>query len=108
MVVAQFPCELALADVHGMNFRSAGLQQAVREAAGRSAEVNGREAGDVKLEVTEGVFEFLPAAADIFFSGNQREVVFGLYRVAGFGGCAVVDFDLAGHDGTLRLLAACA
>ena len=60
------------------------------------------------MKMVEGVFELEAAAADVFFLGEQNDLVAGFDGVAGFAGGLVVDFDLAGHDGALGFLAALA
>ena len=79
-VLAEFPGELALADIHGKNFGRAVLQQAVGEAAGGRAEVERDQAGHVQLKMLQRVFEFVAAAADVFFAGLQRERVIRFER----------------------------
>ena len=104
-VAAQFPRELALADINGKDARRTGLEQAVREPAGAGAEVGGSQAGNFEAEVAESVFEFETAAADVFIRGGQRENVARARCVAGFSGRLTVDGDLSRHDGALRLFA---
>ena len=83
-VLAEFPGKLALADVHGKNFRGAVLKQAIGETAGGRAEVERDQSGHVQLKMVQGVFEFVAAAADVFFAGVQGECVIRLDGVAGF------------------------
>jgi hypothetical protein len=54
----------------------------------------------------ERVFEFVAAAADVFFGGVERERVVGFYGVAGFARGLGVDADLAGDDGAFGAFAA--
>ncbi len=98
-VLAEFPGELALADVHGKNLGRAVLEQAIGETAGGSAEVDGGESGHVQLEMAEGVFQLVAAAADVFFGGRQCQRVIRLDGIAGFVGALGVDADLSGEDG---------
>jgi hypothetical protein len=39
-MAAEFPGQLAAADIHRMHFAGAVLQQAIREPSGRGAQVN--------------------------------------------------------------------
>lgn len=105
-VAPQFPRELPLAHINCMDLGYASLQQAIREAPGRSANVQGGDAFDFELEALESVFELVTAPADVFFRSNQPELIAGFDRVAGFGGEVVVDPDLAGHDGAFGFFAA--
>ena len=105
-VLAKLPGELSPADVHGINLRRAVLEQAIGEAAGGRAEVERDQPGHVELKMFERVFEFVAAAADVFFAGVEREGVIGPDRVAGFAGGPGVDADLAGEDGAFGLFAA--
>ena len=107
-ILAQFPRELALADIHGKNFCRAALQQTIRKAAGGGAEVERGEAGDIQLKMNEGVFEFVAAAADVFFRRDQNNFVRGPDGVAGLAGGMAVDADLAGEDGAFGAFAAVA
>ena len=63
-VVAQAPVELPMGDVEGDHARRAALQQAVGEAAGRGADVEAVEAGDVDSQRLERVRELDAAAGD--------------------------------------------
>src|SRR6185503_14340011 len=56
--------------------------------------------------MTERVFQFVAAAADIFFFGCQFDSIVRASRVAGFAGGMLIDLDLTGHDGALGFLAA--
>ena len=105
-VLAQFPGELALADVHGKNLGRAVLEQAIGEPAGGGAEVERDQAGHVQLKMSQRVFELVAAAADVFFAGVEGEGVVRLDGVAGFAGGLGVDADLAGEDGAFGAFAA--
>ena len=63
-VLAQPPVELAVGDVERDHPGGAALQQAVGEAAGRGADVEAVEPGDVDAERVERVVELEPAARD--------------------------------------------
>ena len=64
-IVAQFPVELAGADVDGVHARGAALQQAIGEAAGRGADVEADFARHVDAEMIERRFQLQAAAADV-------------------------------------------
>ena len=64
------------------------------------------QSGHVELKMLERVFEFVAAAADVFFAGLEREGVIGFDRVTGFKGGLGVDADLAGEDGAFGFFAA--
>src|ERR1035437_4018666 len=108
VVTAEFPRELAPADVHGKNFCRAVLQQTISEAAGGGAEVERGEAGDGELKMNEGVFELVAAAADVFFRRDQNNFVRGPDGVAGLACGTAVDADLASKDGAFGAFAAVA
>ena len=105
-VLAEFPSELTLADVHGEDFGGAMLEETISETASGSAEVDGGQAGDIDLKVAEGVFEFEAAATDEFVLADEGKLVVGFDGVAGFTGELAIDVDLAGEDGALGFLAA--
>ena len=65
-ILPQFPRKLRVSDVHRIDPGRAALQEAIREPAGRSAEVNDGLPGDIQFEELQGVFEFETATADIF------------------------------------------
>jgi hypothetical protein len=104
-VLAEFPRDLAPANVHREDPGRAVLEQAIGEAAGGSAEVNGRQPARIELEMAQTVFELESPAADIAFRDGQGQFVLRFYRIAGLpGGLAPVE-DLAGQNGPLRLFA---
>ena len=63
-IAAQLRVELAVADVDRDDARGAALEQAVREAARRRADVEAVRAGHVEAEGVERVRELLAAAGD--------------------------------------------
>jgi hypothetical protein len=105
-VLAQFPGELAAADVDGVDELGAVLEEAIREASGGGADIHGDGVGDVDLEGLEGVFEFGSAAADVAGWGGDFELVVGLDFAAGFIGDLAIEADGAGEDEALGLFAA--
>jgi len=52
------------------------------------------------------MFELVAAAADIFFSGDQFDLIVGPDMIAGFPRRLPVDVDLTGHNGAFGFLAA--
>ena len=105
-IVADFPGELAVADVDRVNLRRAALQEAIGEAAGGRADVERGHAGGIDREMIERAFEFQSAAADIFRRRGDDEFGVGRDFDGGFVQDAIAEADFAGHDGALRLLAA--
>src|SRR5262249_54880237 len=104
----QLPGKLALANVHREHAGRAVLQQAIGKAAGGGAQIQSGEPAHLDLEMAEGVFQFSPAAADVFFAGAQGHFVVRTHRIAGLVRRLLIDLDLASHDGALGLLAALA
>jgi hypothetical protein len=105
-VLPQFPCELPLPYIHGEDPGGPVLQQAVREAAGGRAQIERDQPGHVESKMDQGVFQLVPAAADVFFPGIEGERVGGFDRVAGLACGLKVDADLAGEDKAFGLFAA--
>ena len=82
------------------------LQEAIGEAAGRSAQVNGGDARDRQSEVAQPVFEFGAAAAHVALDSGQGQLVSGGDRVAGLAGQLSAHANLAGEDGAFGRLTA--
>jgi hypothetical protein len=94
--------ELAPPDVERDHARSAALEEDVREAAGRSADVKGVPPCRVDSELVESVRELVAAARDVsrwLFDDELRRVV---DLLAGL----VVAVDESRHHERLRLRAA--
>ena len=98
-MLAESPGQLAAADIDGEYFFRAVLEEAVSEPAGGGAEVNGHALFHVQLKLMKSVFEFVAAAADVFFPGFEFDAVVGLDDVARFARGLAVDSYEAGHDG---------
>jgi hypothetical protein len=105
-VVPELPGELPPANVHGKNLRRAVLQQTIGESAGGRAQVERRESGDVQLEMAQGVFQFVAAAADVFLVRVQGELVIRFDGVTGFVRGLGIDADLSGENGAFGAFAA--
>jgi hypothetical protein len=105
-VAAQFPRELASANIYGKNFGRAILQQTIGESTGGRAKVERGESGDTEFEVEQGVFEFVATAAGKFVRRVEREFVAGFDRIARLARGLGIDTDLPGEDGALGLFAA--
>ena len=105
VVLSEFPSQLTVPDIHGVNPGRAGLQEAIGETTGGRAEVNGNESDDVELEMLEGVFEFVAAATDKFFGSGKSELIRFRDGIAGFAGGLTIDERLTGHDGAFGLFA---
>jgi hypothetical protein len=104
--LAQFPGELAFADIDGIDEFGSVLEEAVGEASCGCADVHGDGFGDIQLEGLEGVFEFGSAAADVAGRGGDFELVVGLDFAAGFIGDLAIEADRAGEDESLGLFPA--
>ena len=72
VVVAQAPVQLAVGDVERHHVLGSALEQAVGEAAGRGADVEGATAPGVDREHIEGIGQLASAARD---EGGQRRDV---------------------------------
>jgi hypothetical protein len=94
------------ANVHGKNLCRAVLQQAIGETAGGCAQVERGQPDDIQLKMVQGVFQFVAAAADVFFVRVQSEPIIGFDGVAGFVRGLGVDADLAGNNGAFGAFAA--
>ena len=105
-VVPEFPGELPPANVHGKNFHRAVLQQTIGESAGGRAQVERGEAGDIQMKMVQSMFQFVAAAADVFFAHVQGELVIGFDGVTRFVDGLGVDADLAGKNGAFGAFAA--
>jgi hypothetical protein len=94
------------ANIHGKNLRRAVLQQTIGESAGGRAQVERHQSGDIQLKMEQGMFQFVAAAADVFFARIQGEPVIGFdgvtWLVRGLG----IDADLAGKNGAFGAFAA--
>jgi hypothetical protein len=98
--------ELVVADVDGGHARCAMLEEAVREAACRGADVKAVKSFDGKAKVDEGTFKLLTASAHEAGFGGERDLgVFGK-GVARLRGGLAIHAHLAGQDETLGHLAA--
>ena len=95
---AQFPRQLAVTDIDGEDFFRAVLQQTIGETAGRSTQVNDGQPFDVQFKIFQGMFELMTAAADIFFSGFEFDLVLRPDRIARFTRRLPVDGNQTGHD----------
>ncbi len=100
-VLAELPGQLAAADVDGEDAGGSVLEEAVGEAAGGRAEVDGGEAGGVDVESLESVFQLVTAAADEAFGGVEADGVLGAEAASGFIGGVSVDANGAGEDEAL-------
>ena len=105
-IVAQRLGELATPDVEGVHANGATLQQHVREAAGRGAHVERRQAGRIDLEGVERRGQLVAAAADVRLGrrdGHRRARIDEIARLAVVpGGIALPHPDLAGQHERLR------
>ena len=72
-VVAQFPIELAIADIHRDDLGGAMDEQTIGKAAGGSADVDGTFAADLNGKLVQRLLQFDAAAADIGRRGFNRD-----------------------------------
>ena len=100
---AEFPGQLAVTDVDGEDFFRAVLQQTIGETAGRGAQVNDGQPFDIQSKIFQGMFELMAAAADIFFSGFELDLVVRPDLIARFARRLPVDGHQTGHDSALGL-----
>lgn len=105
-VLSEFPRELAVTDIHGINHFCASLQQAIGEAAGGRAEVYGDQLCGLDLKMLKRVLKFVAAATDESVRRGEDELIGIADRVAGFACGLIVDENLASHDGAFGLLPA--
>jgi hypothetical protein len=105
-IVAEFPRELAPADVHGKNPGRAVLEQAVGKSAGGRPEIERAESANVQLEMAEGVFQLVAATAGVFFGSRQFQRVIRSHIVAGLVRPLGIDANLSGEDGAFGAFAA--
>ena len=92
--------------VNRVNFGRAPLQQAIRESAGRSADVECGQSLRRDFEVIKRAFEFRAAPADVGRTRLKRYGRSWLHHDGGFADDLIADSYFAGHDCALRLLAA--
>ena len=99
--------ELGFADIHGVDFGCAVLQEAVGEAAGGCADVHAYFAGGAEGgEAGEGFFQLPAAAADEALRLADVDDAVARELVAGFGGWRAFDGDFTGEDEALGFFAA--
>jgi len=83
-VLADFPVELAVADIVGVDAGGTVLQEAVGEAPRGGSDVDAGAPGGIDAEGRQGGFQFQPATADEFFLGFHGDGGFGRYFCPGF------------------------
>ena len=100
-VVADLRVQLPVADVERDHARGATLQQHVGEAAGRGADVQAVEPGDVDRERVERVRELVPGTRDV----RRRRLDLELRRLVDLLARLRVAGHAPGHHERLRLCA---
>jgi len=95
-----------MSHVDGENFRSAVLQQAIREATGRSPDIEGDLAFAGNFEMRERALELDSTATNVAASRRDGDLVAFLHRIRRFGGDSSIDSHFAGHDRALCLVPA--
>lgn len=102
-ILSEFPGELAVADVDGVNGSRAVLEEAIGETAGAGAQIKRAGTGHRQDEVKQGMLQFVAAPGHEPFRGDQFQVGIGGGGIAGFAGGLPIDPDLPGEDGGLGL-----
>ena len=102
-VDAQRIGQLPVADVERRHVSGAVREQAVREAAGRRADVERSRAGDVDAERLQGRLELLAAAARVRPRADDVEDGRGAHAGARLRDRPAVDADPALHDQRARV-----
>ena len=106
-ILPEFPGELAVADVDGIDLRCPRLEEAVGEAAGGGPDVEGDQALDGKAEGIEGAPEFEAAPADIgVLFAPDPDLRIGGDQASRLVHRPVADQDRPGEDQRLRPLPA--
>src|SRR6266487_7122607 len=94
-----------MSDVHGVNFRSAPLKEAVRKTAGRGPDIKRDFPVYVDLEMIQSAFQLQSAASNVFSRRLHRDRGIRPEKLGRLCGNSSSDFDLAGHDRSLCLFA---
>src|SRR6202011_1151192 len=84
-IVSNPPRQLSVADIDGVNFLRAALQQAIGEPAGRSANVERNFVGNIDTEMIECAFQFLSTATDIALRLRDGDVRFKIDKLRWLG-----------------------
>src|SRR5438552_9051397 len=95
-----------MSDVDSVNFRGPPLKEAVGKTAGRGPDIECDFPVYVDLEIIQSAFQLQSAASDIFPRRLHRDGDIRLEKLRRLRGNSSPDFDLPGHDRSLRLLAA--
>src|SRR6266516_196091 len=103
---SKFPIQMPMSDVHGVNFRGPPLKEAIGKTAGRGPDIERDFPVYVDLEIIQSAFQLQSAASDIFPRRLHRDGDIRLEKLRRLRGNSSPDFDLPGHDRSLRLLAA--
>ncbi len=102
-ILSEFPGQLSVSHIHGMDGGCAVLEQAIGETSGAGTQVDALTGVDRNGEMLQGVFEFVAASGNVTIPAEQFDRVTVADPIAGFFGGVPVDPDLSGHDGTLGL-----
>ena len=105
-IVPDFPCQLAVADIHRVHFGGAALQKTIGESASRCADVQRNLIANTNIETIESAFQFQCASTGIARSLRDRNFCIGRDQVGGFRNCMVPCSHFARHDRAPRTLAA--
>ena len=100
---AQFPRELPIPDIQGVNEPRAVLKQAIGEAARGSTDINRDAAAHVNVKNAECLFQFEAAAADVFLWLQHDNIGIGRDAVSRFRQRFAIDTNGACEEEPLRL-----
>ena len=102
-VLSEFPGQLSVSYIHGVDGSCAVLEQAIGESSGAGTQVDTLTGVDREGEMLEPVLELVAASGNVPIPAEQLNSVTLADPIAGFFGRVTVDADLSGHDGTLGL-----
>ena len=105
-VGAQFPGQLAVADIDRIDAGCPPLQQAVGEATGAGPDIDGDQVVDSDRKRVECCGQLDSSAADVREGLPHCDGGSGVDQVSGFVRADTVDFDFTRHDQPLCLLSA--
>jgi hypothetical protein len=98
-IIAQYPCQLTVSDVDGIDTLGPALQEHIGEATGRGADVHRGYALDVYIEGIKSTFQLQSASADVWQRlGHQGDHHVGMHRRPGLGHDDAVHADPTTQD----------
>lgn len=97
-VKAQFPRELSIAHVDGIDPRRTALEQTVGKPSGRGAHVRANEVSRVYLECVESAFQFQAAAAHVLERSANDYLGILRHRSTHLADDLTIDLHVAGEN----------